>query len=405
MQPRESEDYRVTLWDHLARIIRWRRTFIVLLGLFAVASVVYALLAQQWFRSNATVLPPPADQMGLSSLLPGFGMGAIGLSGFVGNESYLAMAILESRNLRDAVIDNFDWSKRYKLKSRQAAYLLYEKLIRWQFTEEGSLKITVDEKTPEYAANTVNFIVQWMQDHYVIVIRSQAKNQREYIGKRVDETYDDIHKLEDEFIAFQKTTGVVSVEEQVRASVESAAEIYKSLVLSEVNLKVMEQTLPQNSTDISLLRERVKAYRGELERITKKSDNDATNYILTLDVAPEIGVRYYHMERELELQSIILQFLLPQFEQARISELRENSNVYVLDWGQVPDKRIRPKRAFVVIAGVMLGFIIVYTAVSFVEWVNHLEKGNHEKYNQVRYVLHYLKIKNFFRKDSFDEFS
>ncbi len=403
MQSREAEENRVTLWDHLARIIRWRRTFILFLALVAAASVVYALLAQQWFRSEALVLPPPAEQTGLSSLLPGLGLGAIGVPGAMGNESYLAMAILESRNLRDAVIDKFDWTKNHKAKSRMEGYKIYEKLVRWEFTEQGSISISVDEKTPELAANTVNFIVNWMQDHYVDVIHSQAKNQREYIGRRVDETYDDIHKLEDEFIAFQKKTGVVSVEDQVHAAVEAATEIYKSLVIAEVNLKVMEQTLPQNTTDISLLRERVKALRGELDRVTEQSDKRATDYILTLDVAPEVGVRYYHMERELDLQTVILQFLLPQYEQARISELRENSNVYVLDWGQVPDKRIRPKRALIVIAFVMLGFLIIYTVVSFVEWVNNLKDGNREKYDQVRYVFDHLNLKQFFRKDSFDE--
>jgi len=394
-----------TLWDHLAIILKWRKLFTIVLGLVAVASVVYALMATQWYQADARVLPPPQNNMGLGNLLPGLNLGAIGAGSLAPNEATLAMNILESRGLRDDVIDQFNWMQREKFDKREDAYDRYSDLVSWELTEDGAIHIIVQENDPKLAAETANFIVDKVSKEYTVVSNAQASNQKNFIEKRIDENRAELRAAEDTMKAFQKQTGVISLEDQLKASVEAIAQINTQLVLAEVQLEVYKKTLPESSSEVLMAEQQVKALRDKLNALNSKSENDSRQFFISIDVAPDVGVQYLRLQRELESKALIMQFLLPQLEQAKILESKDTSNMYVLDHARVPDKRIRPRRAFVVLGSLFVAFVILYIFVAFIEWFHRLRDKDPERYQVVQDVLTTLNPKHFFGRSpaSFDE--
>lgn len=394
-----------TLWDHLAIILKWRKLFTIVLGIVAVGSVVYALLAKQWYEADARILPPPQNNIGLGSILPGLNLGALGAGGVVPNEATLAMNILESRDLRDKVIDHFNWMQREEFDKREDAYERYSDLIKWELTEDGAIHVIVQEHGAQLAAETANFIVEELSKQYTSVSIAQAGNQREFIGKRLEQNYADLDSAEQAMKHFQERTGVISLEDQLKASVEAIAQINTQLVLAEVQLEVYKKTLPANSSEVLMAQAQVKALRDRLNALNSKNDVDSRQFFISIDVAPEVGVQYIRLQRELETQALILQFLLPQYEQARILEMQDKSNMYVLDHARVPDKRVRPRRAFVVLGSLFAAFLILYVIVAFIEWFHGLREKDPERYQVVEDVLTTLKPKHFFGRSpaSFDE--
>lgn len=114
----KNEQVGATLWDHLALIMKWRKLFTVVLTFVAIGAIAYALVAQVWFKTESRILPPPANNFGLGSILPGLNMGALGAGSLLSDESNLVANVLESRTLRDAVIDTFQWMEREEYKYR-----------------------------------------------------------------------------------------------------------------------------------------------------------------------------------------------------------------------------------------------------------------------------------------------
>lgn len=395
----KNEQVGATLWDHLALIMKWRKLFTVVLTLVAIGAVTYALLAQVWFKTETRILPPPANNFGLGSILPGLNMGALGAGSLLSNESNLAANVLESRSLRDAVIDNFHWMEREEYKYRIAAYKRYEKLIHWELTEDGAMSLEVEETSPELAVETAQFILDYLMREYTRISTAQAGQQRSFIEKRVDENLKAIEDAENAMMEFQKRTGVISVEDQLRASVEAVAQLSTELYLAEVQLEVFKKTLPPSSSEVLMAQQQVSALRGKLNQLNASGENNSKDFFISINKGPEVGIQFFRLQREMETQALILQFLMPQMEQAKILEEQDKSTMLVLDDPLLPDRKSRPKRALVVIGFLFVAFILLYLVVAFLEWLRLMKIRDTEQYEKVDYVLDTVKPRRFFGKD------
>lgn len=404
MDDRNKSLKPMTFWDHLEVLLRWRKTVIVVMLLVIVGSLAGALSMKLWYRSETRILPPPANSFGLSGLLPSLNLGSLGAGSLMGNETTLPMTILDSRKLKDAVIDKFDWMKRHKLKNRKKAYSVFEDIVEWEIDANGSIVIYVTELSPEIAYETANYIVDFLKDEYTIVTAAQARNQREFIGRRVDQAYRDIDTLETNLREYQDRTGVISLEDQVAATVDAVALLYGKLALAEVQYKVASSTLPEDAAEVQMAKRTVAALREEVQRASYSSEEEAKSYLVDLNIAPDAAIEFYRMEREMELQKVILEFLLPQYEQARIMELREEANLYVLDSPNIPDKKHKPKRAFVVLGYTLIGFILLYSYIAFVEWLRRTKSTDPHRHKQLLWILHVLQPGKFFGKSDPPEY-
>ncbi|MCB2198200.1 hypothetical protein KQI63_02285 [bacterium] len=398
----KNEQVGATLWDHLALIMKWRKLFTVVLTFVAIGAVAYALVAQVWFKTESRILPPPANNFGLGSILPGLNMGALGAGSLLSDESNLVANVLESRTLRDAVIDTFQWMEREEYKYRISAYKRYTKLIQWELTEDGAISLEVEEESPELAQSTAQFILDYLMSEYIRISTLQAGQQRSFIEKRVDENLKAIEIAENSMMAFQKQTGVISVEDQLRTSVEAVAQLSTELYSAEVQLEVFKKTLPPSSSEVLMAQQQVNALRDKLDELNEVGENNSKDFFISINQGPEVGIQFFRLQREIETQALILQFLIPQMEQAKILEEQDKSTMIVLDQPMLPDRKSRPKRALVVIAALFVAFIVLYLIVAFIEWLRLMQIRDKEQYEKVDFVLDSAKPTRFFGKDRND---
>lgn len=388
---------RITIWDHLYLVLRYKKLFFTVLTVMAISSVTFSFLTHKWYKSEGELLPPPQMFMGLGDLVPNLDMGILGGLGAIPTEAKLILTILDSRRMKDMVIDHFDWMRRHKLKNRKKAYDKYKKLVDWEITEDGAVRISVQERTPEIASETVNFIQEQIIQQYNIVSASQARNQREFMEKRLDEVMADLKDSEENFRAFMKESGVISVEDQIRATVDAIAQLKTQLILAEVEKDVVEGTMPKDASVVIQAQKTVQSLNSQLHKLLKRDESALNDAIIGMDVAPDYAIQYLRLQRDIELNTSILEFLLPMYEQARITEKRERSNVYILDSGNVPDKKHKPKRAFIVIAWMFITFVLLYLFVQFLAWRERLQTVDPDYARVVDNVIDGFKPKNLFK--------
>ncbi|HEX03940.1 MAG TPA: hypothetical protein ENH10_02135, partial [Bacteroidetes bacterium] len=251
----------VTFWDHLAILLKYRRLVVIYLVIMVAASVTYALLAEQWYESKARMLPPPSEMGGLSSLLPSLAGGALGATSMLSDDVNLVLSILESREIRDTVIDHFEWMSNYEIESRVEAYERYDANITWEIDERGLIALSCEEIDPEMAAETINFVVDHARNKYLEISRAQARNQRDFLERRLEQNYAELSEAEEALKSFQTESGVVVLEDQLRASVEIISEIHSQLILAEIAYEVAQATMPATSSQVVQAQKRVEAIR------------------------------------------------------------------------------------------------------------------------------------------------
>jgi len=392
----------ITFWDHLAVLLKHRLLVIIYMSIMVVASVIYALLAQQWYESKARMLPPPSQAGGLSSLLPSLAGGALGATALLSDDVNLVLSILESREIRDTVIDHFDWINLHNITSRIDAYDRYNECITWEIDERGLIVVSCLEINPELAAKTVDFVVEHARVRYIEVSRAQARNHRDFLERRLEQNYNELADAEESLKSFQTESGVVVLEDQLRVSVEIISNMHNQLILAEIGLEVAENTLPSTSSQLIRAQKRVEAIRGQLENLEATDEENISDILIKMDNAPEAAMQYVRLYREVELQSTILEFLLPQFEQARIMELKEESNIYVLDWGNIADKRSKPRRSYLVLGWLFASLMVLYPFLLFNEWLIRISIEDPVRYGFIRDTLYTLRPSTFFSKQSTD---
>jgi hypothetical protein len=80
-----------------------------------------------------------------------------------------------------------------------------------------------------------------------------------------------------------------------------------------------------------------------------------------------LGLTYYDLFRRIKIQEAVFETLTKQYELAKVEEAKELPVVRVLDPANVPERKSRPHRLTIMLAGALLGcmFCSVYLLASF----------------------------------------
>jgi uncharacterized protein involved in exopolysaccharide biosynthesis len=89
-----------------------------------------------------------------------------------------------------------------------------------------------------------------------------------------------------------------------------------------------------------------------------KTGWDEGSLFPNLSEAPDMLLAYARMKREIEINSAVLEFLYPQYEQARLQEARDEPSLQILDFPRVPQKKAKPQRALIVVGSVTFSFLL-----------------------------------------------
>jgi uncharacterized protein involved in exopolysaccharide biosynthesis len=393
----KQDQQAANIWDHLTILLKWRKLVFVYMFIMAISSVTYSLLARQWFASEASVLPPPNTSMGLDSFLPGLNLGALGFGADMSDDALLVTSILESRRLRDEVIDKYNWMERRNFKHRIKAYKLFNKHFKWEVVEDGSIHLKLIEDSKELSKETLEFILAVVEREYIEISKAQARNHSNFINNRLEQNKRELKEAEEALQSFQERTGVILLEEQFAASIDNLSELHKQLIASEIQLNVMSNVLPSTSSEVKLLRNQVTETQEMINSINSSGNDSFDDILISLESAPDLGVQYIRLQREVEIQTSILQFLIPQYEQAHIQELKDSSGLYLMDPASYPDKKLKPRRAFVVVAWMFISFALLYMYIAFIEWLIAVKSEDPDHYETVSNVLNGLKLGSLFR--------
>ncbi len=363
--------------EFLSVIARRKRPFVAfVLGVTIITSTVTFFLPK-WYKATSTVFPAENADLfsglgGLSSLVSSISP-AKKLSALTGSsELDRFTAILKSERALMAVIEKFDLVKVYDITKYQREKTMKELLsnVTIEQSDEGSLEISVYDKEPQRAADMANYFVTVLNEINSEMHVQNARANREFIEQRYKKNLDDIQGAQDAFKKFQLETGVVSVPEQVDASIKVAADLYAQLNIKEIELAILDRTVSSKHPSYDEKLVQVQEIRKKLHAMNEGSSalNKDMKILLPFKEAPELGGEYLRRYRDVEIQYKILQFTVPLYEQAKVEENRSTPSVVILDHASVPEMKAKPKimlyglLAFVTSS--LLGLLVIFLAES-----------------------------------------
>ena len=258
--------------------------------------------------------------------------------------------IIYSRTMLEDILHQFNLIVVYKLdtndveKTEKALKILKSDIYTTE-TEEEAFIITVRANSRQRSADIANYIVKKLNEKIIDLQVAQARDNRIFLANRLKEIYDQLHTAENSMRLFQEETGLLDVKSQI-------PEVIKSYTLfeTELNAKKMQQTIYEHlfgtqSAQLEEINLQIKEYEKRLDQM--RSTTAPGSAILALKKIPQNSVEYLRRYREVEINNMILEYITPLYEQAKVEEEKNCPILRVIDYAVPPVKKSFPPRILI----------------------------------------------------------
>jgi tyrosine-protein kinase Etk/Wzc len=366
--PRPDAESEISLLDLLI-ILAKRKKFIILTTLaFSLVAVVVSLLLPSRFTATTLILPPQSQSAGsslmsqLSAMGPMASLTGVGLGMKSPTDMYIAM--LKSRTVEDAMIQRFNLKAEYKLKRESDARKHLESECEiTSNAKDGLIKIAVTNHDPNRAAELANGYVEEYRKFSGNLAITEASQRRLFFEQQLIQAKDNLGKAEEVLKQTEQNTGMIQMDSQARALIESAASLRGQIAAKEVEIQSMRSFASSENPDLLFAEQQLAGWRAQLSRLTgNQSGND--DILLSKGQVPGAGLEYVRKLRDVKYYETMYELLAKQFEMAKIDEARQGALVQVVDLAVPPDRRTSPKRAIIVLISTFIGFLLTTFWVS-----------------------------------------
>lgn len=222
-----------------------------------------------------------------------------------------------------------------------------------------------------------------------------AQESFDFVEARYRKNLEDLTAAEEELKVFQETYGILEVESQSKALVETLAKLRASSIEMELKINLMEQTVNPNNVELVNLRRSKRELDRKYDEMIHVSETEpGIDVFHPLKEMPDLALRYMRKYREVVIQNEILEFVLPQYEQQLMTKNDRSRNIQIVDEANLPTYKHSPKRAIIVLAGMFFSIIISFVIVYIREQYETGRKNNSPEYHKLNSILAALKSKS-----------
>jgi tyrosine-protein kinase Etk/Wzc len=361
-----------------------RRRFVVRFVLSAaVLATLVSFLLPVRYEAKVLLLPPQQNSSVGSALLGQLGnMGSLGsLAALAGgglgikNPADMYLSLLTSRTVEDALIQRFDLMKEYHDKRMSDARREFEnRTTAIAGVKDGLIRISVEDSDPKRAADLANGYVEEFRKLSASLAITEAARRRLFFEQQLQQAKDDLTKAEEAMRKTQQSTGVLQIDSQARALIESAAVLRGQVMAKQVQIQSMQSFAADDNPSLILAKQELAALQSQLERLAGSQQDTGSDINLSKGRVTESGLEYLRRYRDLKYSETVFELLAKEFEIAKLDEAREGSIVQVVDAAVTPDKRSFPPRALIVVLLTLIAFVMAILWVLASErWVQSPE--------------------------------
>ncbi len=344
-----------------------RNVRLILITGAATALLAFGYSSTMTKRYTATTdfLPPQSSNSGSSALLAQLGglgsLAGLASGGGIKSQSDLYVGLLKSETVEDGMIRRFNLMEQYHAKLMSGARGALEGAVKIDGTgKDGLIRISVTDKSPERAAELANGYVDQYRQLSASLAIGEAAQRRVFLEQQLQQAKNALATAEEDLKRSQQTSGMIQLDSQARALIESVASLRAQISAKDVPVQAMRTYAGAGNPDLMLQQQELDTLHAQLAKLGAKPNGDAASddLIVSQGRLPQAGLDYVRKTREVKYQETLFEILARQFEAARLDEAREGSMVQVVDRAYPPDKKSWPPRALFLLGGGVLGTLL-----------------------------------------------
>ncbi|RMF93042.1 MAG: hypothetical protein D6734_10955 [Candidatus Schekmanbacteria bacterium] len=381
----QYEEDEINLLDYWRVIVKHKKFIRNLFFASVILTAIVSLIMTKIYRAQTTIMPVSSSaSQGLAAQLSSIPFaGAFLGSAATSNPLNKIYNVLKSRSVSEAVINSLElkkvffedeWDEEEQRWEDEEPYMedtikkLNKIISISRDIKSGLITITVTYKDPELCAKIANQFTKELQKALNEKTFTVAKKNRIEIEKELNKTKTKLKDAEERLAKFQENSKVLSLDAQTEALIKALAELKAKLVSKQIELGVMKKFATEKNPEVLKLKDEISQLKKQIDEIesgikdkTAGKGKDADSVFQPLTEAPDTGLQYIRLKRDMMIYEKIYELLSQQHEIAKIDENKESVDFVIIDEAKVPERRYKPKRTvMVLIAGISSLFIGVF---------------------------------------------
>jgi tyrosine-protein kinase Etk/Wzc len=361
ISPREQED--LTFLDFLIIITQRKKLVGIVTAICTGLALILAFALPKEYTATVIILPPQgsssmssmlASQLsGMNGAVSGVASSMLGMKNV--NDMYVSM--LKSQSVEDAVIQRYglqsEYRKKYLVDTRRAL----EKHTKIDgATKDGLIRLSFSDRDPNRAAEIANGYVDQFKNLSQHLAITEASQRRVVFENQLEKTKVDLENADEALKRTQLSTGMVQVDGQARAMIESAARLRAQIVAKEVQIEAMRSYAGDENPALTQAQTELDGLRAQFSKMVGSKGGSADDVFIPKGKVPQAGLEYVRRLRDVKYYEAIFEILAKQLELAKLDEAREGAFIQVVDPAMAPEKKSYPNRGLLAIGGLATGF-------------------------------------------------
>lgn len=284
---------------------------------------------------------------GISKLLGG----AVGdlLGGSLGSEESSVErlgAILGSRALGLEMIQRHRLDTVWELKADtrwEDRLKRWERCFEWEETSSGNLLLSFEDESPQRAVAVLEGAIQALDSAFRAQQQAQTANTYRYISARLESRRTLMDSAIEALAAFQKSSGMVAPEEQLKQSIEFGARLQGQLEATEIQIQSRSSLLGANHSELKGLEIQRQALSSRLKNLLQGS-SPSGRVVKGVRSTVDSGVKFQRLLRDVAVHEAVYRYLLQESERLSLELARDQPVLLVVDPVREPQKRASPPR-------------------------------------------------------------
>lgn len=355
----------ISLVDLLIVVAKRKKLIFGVPVIVAILSAALSFAIPKTFQASAKLLPPQQNQSSASALLSqlggmaGVAAGAAGLK----NPGDLYVGMLKSRTVADRLIAQFGLKDVYKADTMETARNRLEANTSISSGKDGLITITVEGRDQKLVAPLANAYVSELLRLTKVLAVTEASQRRMFFEHQFEQVKDNLAKAEMALKGALNTRGVVSIDGESRAIVETVGRLKAQVSAKEIQLSSMRAFVTNANPEYRRAEEELNGLRSELSKL----ENGRGAEVSVASESKPGGLENIKLLRDLKYHQMLYEMLAKQYEISRLDEAKDPSIVQVLDQAIEPERKSKPSRALIVVLSTMMSFVLALLWAFFSE--------------------------------------
>jgi tyrosine-protein kinase Etk/Wzc len=354
----------ISILDLMVILAERRKLVGYVTAAFSILAILLSLILPKRYTATVTLLPPQQNSSLSGALATQLGSlgGAAALAGSslgLKNPNEMYVGMLKSRTVEDAMVQHFGLMAEYHSRYLSDARRAFEKEATIDGSgKDGLIRIAVEDGDPRRAADLANGYVDQFRSLSKHLAITEASQRRLFFEQQLEEAKDNLANAEEEMKKTEQKTGMIQLDSQARALIESAASLRAQIATKEVQIESLRTFATSENAQLIQAQQELDGLQAQLAKLGGMTTGSDIGLIPGRGQVSEAGLEYVRRLRDVKYYETIFDILARQFEAAKLDEAKQGTLIQVVDPAIPPDRRSSPKRALIVIGATALGFML-----------------------------------------------